>query len=182
MSVCGKCPLRGDGSGSERACYPILGRVGMLWEKFARGEYSRVSVDQFKGYPVRWGAYGDPAMLPASLVHAVNAQASSWTGYTHQWGKSWAQWARGVFMASCDSWSQEQAARGKGWGTFRVGTSDGADQRDSTLCPHAADASVQCVTCGKCDGREVSIYIAAHGFGSKWVPAERKRRRLALLA
>jgi hypothetical protein len=100
-------------------------------------------------------------MLPESLVRAVNAVASGHLGYTHQWRYPWAQWARGVFMASVDTPAQEAKAQAAGWGTYRVLRADSADLGDTLPCP--SRQGVTCADCGMCDGRRLAIGIPAHG-------------------
>lgn len=174
-SVCGRCGLRGL-HGAKRACYVIPMRLAMIWEKYARGEYPRVAITQFAGLPVRWGAYGDPAMLPEALVRKVNKVAAFHTGYTHQWREPWAQWSRGLFMASVETLVHEKTAHREGWGTFRVGAVDSSDNYATQTCPHAINQAIQCLDCRQCDGQQHRIYVPAHGAGLKHVPAERKRR------
>ena len=182
-SICGFCPHRAtlpDGKG--RSCYVPLRAPQSVYRKFARGGYQQISPEQFAGYSVRWGAYGDPAMIPESVVREVNLYAKGHTGYTHQYRYQWAQWARGVFMASVDTMSQEQRARRDGWGTFRVALADGSDKGTSDLCA-AERKGAQCFDCMRCDGRPVGIYIPAHGAGKNNVPAARllDRKRLNVI-
>lgn len=175
-AICGHCPMRGDGF-SGRGCYVNVAQAPtVVWKAYRTGSYPRIGSEALIGRMVRWGAYGDPAMLPEVLVRDVNAFARGWTGYTHQWAYPWAQWARGVFMASVETELQEQRLWAKGWGTFRAGQSDGSDIGKADLCANERTGEL-CNTCRRCDGRRARIYIPSHGTGKNFVPAMRLARR-----
>jgi hypothetical protein len=135
-----------------------------------------VTPDMFEGRMIRWGAYGDPAVLPAYLVEACNDKARGWTGYTHQYKYKWAQWAKGVFMASVETPKQEETLFEKGWGTFRAGLKDSSDKGSATLCLNEK-TGITCLECKVCDGRHKRIFIPSHGRGASMVPAEKLLRR-----
>jgi hypothetical protein len=170
VSVCGHCAMRD-------ACYVVTAHSPRsVWEAYHAGLYRSVAPNAFERSAIRWGAYGDPALLPAELVRACNAAARGWTGYTHQHKRAWAQWCRGVFMASVETAAQEERLRAQGWGTFRVGRKDGSDLGSSTQCPYDTIGTT-CIECRACDGGARAIYVAAHGAGASAVPAERLRRK-----
>lgn len=170
VSVCGKCAMRD-------ACYVVTAHgPRSVWEAYHAGLYRELDASAFERTAIRWGAYGDPALLPSQLVHACNATARGWTGYTHQYMHKWAQWCRGVFMASVETRAQEERLRAQGWGTFRVGLKDGSDIGTTTACPYDT-VGTTCIECRACDGGERAIYTPAHGAGANAVPAERLRRR-----
>jgi len=172
FSICGHCAMRAG-------CYVVTFQgPRSVWEAYRAGRYQLIGPDAFEGAVVRWGAYGDPALLPAELVQACNARAALWTGYTHQHGHAWARWARGIFMASVETAAQERKLRALGWGTFRAGLRDGSDQGDAVLCANERTGET-CLECRLCDGGPRSIYIPAHGAGAKAVPAERLKQRRA---
>jgi len=170
VSVCGKCAMRD-------ACYVVTAHgPRSVWEAYHAGLYRAISAAAFARTAIRWGAYGDPALLPGQLVRECNASSRGWTGYTHQYMHPWAQWCRGVFMASVETRAQEQRLRALGWGTFRVGRKDGSDIAEATQCPHDV-AGTTCIECRACDGGPRAIFVPAHGAGANAVPAERLRRR-----
>lgn len=184
-SICGHCPMRGDGF-KGRACYVDVAKAPMsVWNAYKRGSYGWAVNGTgsfrrlFEGRSIRWGAYGDPAALPQRLVGLANQVARSRTGYTHQWAQPWAQWARGVFMASVETPAQEAKLRALGWGTFRAGLADGSDIGGATLCANERTGET-CLECGRCDGRSEAIYIPSHGSGKGFVPAARLARRKAV--
>lgn len=168
-SICGNCAMR-------QACYVVADFAPRsVWKAYREGVYSSIAPEDFARTAIRWGAYGDPALIPSALVHACNKAARGWTGYTHQHAAPWAQWSKGVFMASCESPSQERRLRAAGWGTFRVGRIDGSDLGDATACPHDV-TGITCIECRACDGGARAIYVAAHGARAGSVPAERLQR------
>lgn len=177
VSVCGRCPLRSPDGLSGRSCYvQVSNSPRSVWEAFHRGLYQQLEPEAFRGHAIRWGAYGDPAMLPWQLVTAINMRARAWTGYTHQWRKSFGRPFKGVFMASVETPAQETRAAELGWGTFRAGVSSGVDQGATPLC-RAERFGETCLECKVCDGRPSRVYIPAHGAGRNFVPAARLARR-----
>ena len=170
-SVCGHCPLRGNGN-AGRACYVLVHNAPQsVHGKYTRGGYEPAKLASFAGTRIRWGAYGDPAMLPASLVRRYNRVAHSHTGYTHQWKHGFAKWTKGVFMASAETASQVTDARSQGWGVFYVSPKR---PKGASHCM-AERTGATCHECGQCDGRNKLIWIEPHGFGSKNLYTLRKR-------
>jgi hypothetical protein len=176
-AVCGNCAQRPISGGG---CYVMSMGISSVSNKYLRGGYSPVAPEAFTGRKVRWGAYGDPAMLPEELVRSVNAVASGWTGYTHQYKHAWAKWSKGLFMASADTQKAAGLLRKAGWGVFQTGATDGSDQGKATLCASKSTGE-KCSTCLACNGRKEHIWIAAHGAKLRKTPAERIRLRLAVV-
>jgi hypothetical protein len=173
-SICGRCPLRAPRGGfAGRACYVQVPQAPTsVWRAFREEKYRPLEPERFTRRGIRWGAYGDPALLPAELVTACNAHARFWTGYTHLYREPWAGWARGIFMASVETPRQEQALRARGWGTFRIGRADGADRIDALLCANELTGE-SCTECKACNGAPRAIVVSAHGPQAAFVPAER---------
>ena len=166
-AVCGDCPHRPGGSLGD--CYATQGQSWMGGQSHARS-ISR-DYDRGRSHVLRLGAYGDPAMLPESVVAGeVRKYRGRALGYTHQWQHAWAGWARAYCMASADSMDQAREAQAAGWRTFRV-SYDGEMMPGEILCP--SDKGVQCADCGLCDGkrgpddRRKNIAILAHGARSQ---------------
>ena len=124
-SICGDCPHRKQPNGS-RSCYVNVGQSVMsVWRAYQAGRYKLLWTNEeleaaFKGRGVRWGAYGDPACIPFELVYWLSSIASNHTGYTHQWRQEFAQPFKGVFMASCDGFTDYCDAMVSGWKSFNV--------------------------------------------------------------
>lgn len=178
ITICGNCPHRPRFSPElgriVRSCYVDVGKsVAAVWRAFARGSYPdydpALHAHHLRGRRIRWGTYGDPAILTESVVRTLTALADGHTGYTHQWTAPWAQWARGLFQASCDSFADYLAASAAGWRTFAV-VPQGAAATSGKLCPATApDSQAQCLTCRLCDGAKTDIYVEAHGLGASFV-------------
>ena len=176
-TVCGDCPHRGIWDEElqklvDRSCYVNVGQApAAVWKSYKRGIYGKLSdldLAVIKDRKIRWGAYGDPAMIDSTLVTIFNRHAAGHTGYTHQWSQPWAQWCKGVFQASCDSFAQYLDASAHGWKTFAV-VAKGKQSFSGKLCPATADNSqAQCITCSLCDGAKTDIFVEAHGRGASY--------------
>jgi hypothetical protein len=158
-SICGGCPLRGilkDGKRKGRACYVNPGQAPLsVWRAFDRGSYPVMSpsdvADVVAGRAIRLGAYGDPAMVPLSVWEDLTRNASSWTGYTHQWRTRPAY--RGLLMASADTVTDRREARAAGWRCFYVVPRGAAFPTGAMECAATrARNPLQCADCGACAG------------------------------
>jgi hypothetical protein len=185
-SICGNCPHRkGENSyvdgvlnytdKGSRSCYVNVGQAPLsVWRAFKAGKYETdLTVEQGKKYlskiKIRWGAYGDPAIINPIIFNAVNGAAAGHTAYTHQWREDWAQWAKGSMQASCDGMQDYLEASAHGWKTFSVVPSN-VEYAGIKKCPATVEGSkAQCLTCSLCDGDKTDIYVQAHGSGAKHV-------------
>jgi hypothetical protein len=104
--------------------------------------------------PMRLGAYGDPAMLPESLVRDIIKRVPSWTAYTHQYNRKWAWWLKDIAMASVNNETDAVLFQQLGWRTFRV-TKTADSNKNEIVCPNYTN-DIQCIDCNLCDG---SIYL-----------------------
>ena len=82
-SICSGCIFAG-GNG----CYVTVHQAPLsIWKCFKRGSYASIDpVDYqsiFGGRKVRFGAYGNPTLLPLSIVKAIASVSNGWTGYFH---------------------------------------------------------------------------------------------------
>jgi hypothetical protein len=173
-SVCGDCPHRKQADGS-RSCYVNVGQAPrQIWEAYKRGIYGKLSdlnPSDIKGKKIRFGAYGDPALISPVLFATLIEHADGHTGYTHQWREPWAQWCKKVFQASCDGFADYAEASTHGWKTYAV-IPKNAKPYSGKLCPATAQNSQsQCVTCSLCDGAKTDIFVEAHGSGAVHVTA-----------
>lgn len=176
VSICGNCPHRKQPDGA-RTCYVNPGQAPLsVYRTWQSGGYHHINTlspdgkaKLFKGRGIRWGAYGDPACIPADIVAECSALASYHTAYTHQWGQPWAAAHRGLLMASCDSVTDHDKARAMGWATFTV-ASVNARVTHAKQCPATVEHSqAQCATCKLCNGAKSDIYVHAHGPSAKRV-------------
>ena len=175
-SICGNCPHRKQADGS-RSCYVNVGQApNSVWKTYQAGKYERDlhalgAREAVKGRKIRWGAYGDPALVNRLTFRVLNNAAAGHTAYTHQWREPWAQWTAGHMQASCDGMADYLEASSRGFKTFAVIPKNG-DSYSGKLCPATAEGSkVTCLTCSLCDGVKADIFVEAHGSGAKYVAA-----------
>lgn len=177
--ICGDCKHRGRQSGGTGDCYVNAGQsVLAVFKCWKRGGYDDLTANpreirrRVHGQRSRAGTYGDPAMIPAQAWEPFGLRSRNHTGYTHQWRRPEAQWARGVLMASVDTEAEKLIASIQGWRTFRVKTSDDALQADEIYCPadrwpEGDPRHLTCDRCLFCDGQRESatksVAIDVHG-------------------
>lgn len=166
--VCGICPRRPQTAAQtgETPCYVTLAHgPGAVWK--ARDTYP-TAASRYR-YPVRLGAWGDPAALPLDVLQAVIAASNGkWTGYTHAWRTR--PDLQPYCMASCDTLADHAEARAAGWRTFTVLPATATAPADTIICPASKEAGQRttCAQCNLCNGstgpndRRKSITIAAH--------------------
>lgn len=97
---------------------------------------------------VRFGTYGEPSLLPITMVRHMSMASKSWTGYTHQSHKAWASDYKDYFMASLES-----ATDTSDWRAFRV-LDEASDAESSVQCPASKEGGyvTTCAKCGLCSG------------------------------
>ena len=181
-SICGGCVHRGVWDKmvkrwTRRTCYVEVGKgASNVYRTYHRGRYVDISSnpevwgDLVKTFGVRFGAYGDPAAIPAGtgIVPTLRAAADFSTGYTHQWRNRIGSHLRGLVMASCDTEQDRTEALSAGWGTFSVAPKgDDPFSSGAHPCPASAEMGklMTCSECKGCDGTAGHDYaIVAHGF------------------
>ena len=163
-SVCFNCKHRNG------TCYVNLGQAPLaVWNCWNRGGYAQWDGDTsiFEGRIVRFGAYGEPVLMPYHMMKRIADAAAGWTGYTHLWKRYMAR--RRWRMASVDCPTEAAQARQRGWRTFRV-TQTPSPMVNEITCPSSAEAGnkVTCERCLLCAGTSKptkDIAIAVHGSG-----------------
>ena len=173
-SICGHCPHRVDIETGNRSCYVNIGQAPLaVWKAYKAGKYAedflyQDGVKLLKNKTIRWGAYGDPAIINPQIFNAINSLAKGHTGYTHQWRESWAQNYKQSFMASVDSFADYLEASAHGWRCFSVTPPGKVGQ--GKQCPATVENSKsECKTCLLCDGAKIDVFVEAHGRGKKYV-------------
>ena len=171
-AICGNCPHRLDPNTGNRSCYVNVGQAPLaVWKAYKAGKYGKLSdlnPEDLQGKSIRWGAYGDPAIISPVLFQTINEHAKSHTGYTHQWREQFASPFKGYFMASVDTFADYLNASAHGWKCFNVAPKDTTGR--GKLCPATVENSeAQCITCRLCDGAKTDIWVEAHGRGAKYV-------------
>lgn len=174
-SICGDCPHRKQSDGT-RSCYVNVGQApNSVYKAYKAGKYPVFKYADhgniFKDRDVRFGAYGDPALIPLYIVRLIIMMCRSHTGYTHQWRK-FSEFA-GVFMASCDNEMDRLSAHTLGYKTFSVVAINSHAPKYAKQCPATVHNSLaKCATCKLCDGDKQDIFVTAHGSGAKYVVSE----------
>jgi hypothetical protein len=168
--------------GAREGCYVTTFQGPLsVWKAYKRGAYADASedgtrhderssiyeekstiyaqaMDIIRARGIRWGAYGDPAMLPLFLVEGWTDKSARWTGYTHQWRADHADGFQGYLMASVESDADKAEANARGWRTFRV-NEDAQPMKDEIVCPASDEGGkvTDCQACGLCNGAEGSV-------------------------
>ena len=179
VSICGDCPHRKDHTG-KRSCYVNVGQApNSVWKAYKRGAYVDATArptpnidaldSAINGKKIRWGAYGDPALITPLVVDYVNSRSKGHTGYTHQWRSKFAEPFKGTFQASVDSMAELIDATDDGWKTFIVVSERYAKSvPGAKQCPATVEQSqATCHTCTLCDGGRQHVYVRAHGAGRR---------------
>lgn len=163
-AICGECPHR-----LNKTCYvnTAKGPRSMMKSHMEKGSVP-FDVSRFAGHKVRFGAYGDPAMVPFEVWAPILEVAAGSTGYTHQWKDCDPRFSK-MLRASADTVEERREARLNGWKTFRVMPSGGARLEGEISCPASAEAGKKttcstCMLCGGTDnGRKKDVVIEVHG-------------------
>ena len=169
-AVCGMCPHRHNLGG---ACYVTLFQEPLqVWKSYHKGNYPKVTdMSIFEGMKIRFGAYGDPNVLPMDLLVQLKSVAKNHTSYTHQWQSELDnEVLKSTSMASVDNKDEAKLAIANGWRYFRV-TNDitDIDKETEIICPNTTN-NVQCIDCGLCKGNQTkakNIVIEIHGAKKK---------------
>ena len=115
-----------------------------------RQELVKFAAEKCLNKYVRFGTYGEPTILPISLVKIMATCSKSYTGYTHQWlkNKEYAQF----FMASVHNQSGASMAANFGFRSF-IATKENS-MPAAVICPASKEAGFKstCALCGLCSG------------------------------
>jgi hypothetical protein len=176
--VCFDCKHRGS-SPKGRTCYvKVFQAPHAIWKAYNRGNYPFLPIEDYKytfrGRKIRFGAYGEPVLIPLHIFRELALHSDGWTGYTHQWANPEYAKYGAYLMASVDSVAEYERARALGWRTFRVRTADGALMEREIVCPASDEANhrTTCADCRLCSGSYASdprkdIAIVVHGSAAK---------------
>lgn len=163
---------------SGNGCYVSPNPLGAIWRKWKRGGYAPLLMGSpewnafFSTDFVRFGAYGNPSLIPLPMVADIASRARRITGYFHDWhtmapGDAIAYGQ--FFMASCEA-DNFGKAQSLGLRTFSVVPAPMPSAGIECL----ADAKgMTCKECGLCDGNRRTtgrskplphVFITAHGY------------------
>lgn len=168
-AVCGSCAFRPsvtpeNPEDDPAQCYVSTYRMGGMYDAYKRGSYPKYDSDPdfydalLKGGLIRWGAYGEPVLIPLKLVQHLTRLSSHWTGYTHAWKDDFADPFKNYFMASVNDEEEYYEAVGRGWRTFRVRGFDSPLLPGEKICPASIEfelskgVEVECRDCLICGG------------------------------
>ena len=168
---CQGCPLA-----SNKGCYVSPMAISSIYNAWRWGSYTPLPMgspewDQFfRGEAVRFGAYGNPSLIPLEMVKSIANLASKHTGYFHDWAVMPAARARAYgkyFMASTEPHNTTEALS-LGLRVFQT-VPEGAAAPSGLLECLADSHGLSCQQCGLCDGTYrsrplPSIYIRVHGY------------------
>lgn len=201
FGICGNCKHRPVNLGS---CYVTLFQgVRALAKAYNENSYFDLTGDfdivlellSLINFPIRFGAYGDPAAMPYDLQYQMAVAVDfRLTGYTHQWDDFGTKFAafKTFLHASVDTDQETKRAQEAGWNYYKISTCDGAytgrtsdyaktkeilhviKSPQETICPNTASSGVvNCASCLKCSGAHGSPIInAIHGARTKKFQAE----------
>ena len=175
--VCLDCKHRGTGQ-KDRTCYVRVYQAPYaVWSAYQRGRYPILAMadygEVFRGRKIRFGAYGEPVLIPLAIVAELSRVSDGRTGYTHQWRNAAYQAYAQYIMASVDTPQEYDDAKRLGWRTFRVRTADGALLPREIVCPASDEGQHKstCADCQLCSGTFANdprkdIAIVIHGSNS----------------
>lgn len=171
-AVCGTCPRRPTNAARLVHQWDLSGRVGprppacyvridnaprVVHDAWRRGQYVTARARHLgrlgAGRSWRWGAWGDPAAIPAAIIDAVSSGVTgTLTGYTHAWREGFAlqRW----LMASADSLADVALAESLGYRAFFAAPPGTPRPPRTGTCPAAMESGKlsDCERCGACDG------------------------------
>ena len=160
----------------NKTCYVNVGQAPQsVYKAYKMGKYAPLDLDILKALikwkAVRFGAYGEPVLIPLHLVKFIAKHARGFTGYTHQWQNLAYLDYKDYFMASTDNISEVVKAHQMGYRTFRVKGENQVNLANEIDCPNAT-TGVQCRDCTLCDGlgkhgKGKSITAIVHGTKGK---------------
>ena len=175
---CQGCPYA-----SNKGCYVSPLPLMALWRAYKKGSYSHLQMASaewdtfFRGASVRFGAYGNPSMLPLEMIENIASLSVSHTGYFHDWNIMPVELAKAYgryFMASTEP-HNVAFAQNLGLRTFTV-VSEVPEGKAIGIECLADKSGLQCIDCGLCDGTKrsasrsrslPSVWIRAHGYQTK---------------
>ena len=177
--ICFDCGHRGR-KGKGRTCYVRVANAPLgVWKAYRRGMYPVLASGAlcghaFTGRKVRFGAYGEPVLIPLANMTEIARVASGHTGYSHQWKQPVYAPYSAFVMASCDTPQDYSDAKSAGWRTFRVRTEGSPLMPREISCPASDEMGKRttCERCKLCSGARANdprkdISIIVHGSGRR---------------
>jgi hypothetical protein len=172
-TICQGCPFA-----SGKGCYVnIAFAPSQVYNGYKRGIYPKLFPKDYKkvfgGKKVRFGAYGNPTLLPFSVAKAIAKVSAGWTGYFHNWNTMKPAEARkwnGLFMASTETQNSYKLAKEMNLRVFHV--SPFKPLENAIECVNSSH-QIKCQNCLLCAGLSKpakDIWIAPHGNAGNTLP------------
>ena len=145
----------------------FVGRsVLSVYRAYKKGRYQHLNGDysKFVGRGTRLGSFGDPSIVPQDIILNMVKYSLFHTGYTHQWRKPFAQFLKGLCMASADGMRDYIESTANGWQPFHVRKASEPKPDNAVMCPSSKEANrvSSCEACKLCDGSKIPVSIIAH--------------------
>jgi len=163
LTICYGCKFaRGNG------CYVNLGQAPLaVWKAYHKGSYPVLKdYSVFDDRGVRFGAYGNPSLIPLKIVKAIRVRAGKTTGYFHDWRThKKARSYNKYFMVSTDTLESLSEAKSQGLRVFHASKEKPTGGFKTCL---NVTHGIQCADCGLCNGGTgADIWVPLHGPGAK---------------
>ena len=154
-AICGDCPLK------TKVCYVNVGfGPASKWRAYQRGSYPTIDAETLaiilrdRGIGIRWGAYGDPAMLPFELIDKVmRLSGVHHTSYVHQWRETWFDPRHLIYsMGSIDNENTRELFKSiyPDGRTYRMAQNYENILENEIKCPSKNAQGKRVVTCDQC--------------------------------
>ena len=160
-TICKDCPFA-NGQG----CYVVIHQAPLqVWKKYHEGRYQKLDPKDyakvFRFRKVRFGAYGNPSLLPISIIKSIAKVCQGWTGYFHDWKTNpLANEYSKYFMASTETLSSYKLAKSLAYRVFHVSPNKPEGSRECANSSH----NLTCENCNLCDGGNGrDVWINPHG-------------------
>ena len=159
---------------SGNGCYVNVGQApNSIWKAYKANKYPKLDPflydNVFNGRKVRFGAYGNPSLIPLSIIKMITESCEGWTGYFHDWSKMSKERALAYgkyFMASTETNDSVRRAKEKNLRFFHVSPTQ---PKDTIECL-SDSRGLSCDQCQLCKGNRIgakSIWINPHGSKKK---------------
>ena len=169
LTICTGCKFA-----SGNGCYVNVGQAPLqIWKSYKANKYPKLDPflydNVFNGRKVRFGAYGNPSLIPLSIIKMITEVCDGWTGYFHDWqqmSKQKAQAYGQYFMASTETNDSVRRAKEKNLRFFHVSP----EQPKDTIECLSDSRGLSCDLCQLCKGNRIgakSIWINPHGSKKK---------------
>ena len=159
---------------SNKGCYVGSYYVDATQRAHWRRDETPATVAQIiklvSGKFVRFGAYGNPSLIPLRIMRLIVKHASGYAGYFHDWHLMTPAKATNYgkyLMASCEPDNRADAQK-LGLRTFTTRNATDPIPGNDIDCP--SSRGVQCSDCQLCSGtskKARSISIPIHGYQAK---------------